>query len=840
MEENTNAGKKWSFFKFNPHSIRSKMVLGFVLAAVLFLIFIGITLYGMYGFVEAGKVTVKNYQPSIAHTHAMMKGTARALSLLKESVYRDDPALKEALSQVWQTGVTSHLDSLEEKAAGVENTAVEEQLNIIINKEKQLKEKFSAATSLPFEISAAADPLAMVPDSIRMLIPVLPPSSTVYYHANLDRHIQGEIEPALAEMVVATDAYTDLIETEMAEIEADTRAGMGNFMIIVALMFGVLVVLLASAIVFVPRSILKNIDQLKMYILTLSKGDFPAKLSTFRNELHEIVVPLKSFIDDLRNIKLFAQHVGNKDFDNEIRVFNDEGELGTSLAEMRSSLKKVAEEDKVRYWTNEGLAKFGEILRNNTNNLSEISEHIITNLVKYLNANQGGLFIYNDEQEEDKHLELKACYAFNRKKFVEKKVYPGQGLVGQCYLEEEYIYMTQVPEDYVEITSGLGDANPRSILIVPLKVNEEVYGIIEMASLQEFESHQIDFVLKISESIANTISSVKVNEKTQRLLENSQQMTEEMRAQEEEMRQNMEELQATQEEVERKGRELAEFTTAINKSSMIMELEPDGTIISVNEKFCDVMKYSSQDVVGHPESTIVPQEFIETGAYSERWSRLLREDYVESDVRRLKKDGSTMWMRAYYFPIKDDKLRVKKISCICSDITEEKNTLDALKSAQEEMQRKQQEVRQTEANLTSLINNTPDSIMTLDRNYKPVIVNETYQKQYKSAGIDLQGTVCMLDILEGDLREEWKGYYDRALAGEHFSIVSENKEEKKHVYREYFFNPIKNSRGEITGLSIFSKDITQRVNESKKSRENMAKHEKTIHELKAKLATLKN
>jgi transcriptional regulator with GAF, ATPase, and Fis domain len=115
--------------------------------------------------------------------------------------------------------------------------------------------------------------------------------------------------------------------------------------------------------------------------------------------------------------------------------------------------------------------------------------------------------------------------------------------------------MTAVPTQYIQITSGLGDAPPRSLLVSPLIVNEEVFGVIELASFQKIESHVQEFVGRIGESIASTISTVRVSEKTKTLLEELQQQTEEMKSQEEEMRQNMEELVATQEEMQRKEQE---------------------------------------------------------------------------------------------------------------------------------------------------------------------------------------------------------------------------------------------------------------------------------------------
>ena len=224
------------------------------------------------------------------------------------------------------------------------------------------------------------------------------------------------------------------------------------------------------------------------------------------------------------------------------------------LKENLRLLEKSQEEEKKRNWATEGLARVSEILRSSRNDNTTF-EKLISEIVKYSKSNQGALYVL-EEQEDEKHLQRVASYAFGRKKFVEQKFKPGEGLLGQAYLEKEYVYMIDIPEDYIKITSGLGDANPKALLIVPLIVNDQVEGMMEIASFNQFEEHEISFMLRLGENIASFIQSDRINTRTQKLLEESMQTSEELRAQEEEMRQNQEELEATQEEMRRQQAEL--------------------------------------------------------------------------------------------------------------------------------------------------------------------------------------------------------------------------------------------------------------------------------------------
>jgi CHASE3 domain sensor protein len=232
----------------------------------------------------------------------------------------------------------------------------------------------------------------------------------------------------------------------------------------------------------------------------------------------------------------------------------NQSNLAGELIHMREKMKHLKQEDEKRLWSTEGLTKLSEILRSQQQ-LSDLCEQVVIFVVKYLKAQQGGLFMLRGEDAEP-YLELTACYAFNRKKFVEKRLLPGQGLVGQTYLEGDTLLLTEVPQGYTSITSGLGDATPTCLLLVPMQYNGKVQAVIEIASLEKFDLHQVEWLKKAGEIMASTLISVKTNEQTQNLLNQFKLQTEKMREQEEELRQNMEEMQATQEEMRRKEKEL--------------------------------------------------------------------------------------------------------------------------------------------------------------------------------------------------------------------------------------------------------------------------------------------
>lgn len=299
----------------------------------------------------------------------------------------------------------------------------------------------------------------------------------------------------------------------------------------------------------------KPIITLKNIFQNLAKGVLPPPVNVVRqDEIGQTNTALNQMVQSLQQASAFALEIGDGKFDSDFQAKSEEDTLGNALVQMRDRLSEVATEERKRAWSIEGLAIFSDILRRNNDNLEVLSNEIISEFIKYLGANQGAIFVVENDEHSNAEpiLRMTGCYAYSRQKFIEKEVKKGEGLAGQCWIERKKIVLKDVPSDYISIQSGLGDAPPNMVLIAPIMVNDEIMGVVEIAGFEEFEDHQIDFVEKVSESIASTLKGVKTNVRTVKLLEESKDQAETMMQQEEEMRQNMEEMQATQEMFDQK------------------------------------------------------------------------------------------------------------------------------------------------------------------------------------------------------------------------------------------------------------------------------------------------
>ena len=532
----------------------------------------------------------------------------------------------------------------------------------------------------------------------------------------IDREIGFNREEGLLFDIQVEKAKLDDIDSVIAYVSDQKEtsvAYMRNFLI------GVVIILILALIIAhfkISKTISTGIEKIGGYLTQLSKGILPdveIKLDT-NDELSEMSEKLNTFSHGLKQTTEFATTIGAGNLDTDFKPLSENDILGNSLLEMRSNLYKSQQEDRkrqheddLRKWANEGLTQFSEILRQSTSNISDLANNVLKNLIHFLNANQGGLFLYNDSDKEDIHLELVSSYAYNQERKKKKKIYLGEGLIGTCAIEKSYVYLTDLPNDYLTITSGLGGSNPSCLLIMPLKVEEQIFGVMEIASFKKMERHEIDFVEKVSESIASTLSIAKINQRTAELLTQSQQQAEEMASQEEEMRQNLEELQATQEESARKEAEMQSILNAVHSSSLVIEYDLTGRITSVNESFCRTLNLQREQAIGRNQDEFRDADDPLSMQDSDFWSRVKDGEVIKRTDKYLV-SGEEHWLQQVFTPILDSDGFPYKILNMATDITANKKQEIELQVQAEKMAAQEDKLRQ---NLEEL-QKTQDSMAT--------------------------------------------------------------------------------------------------------------------------------
>lgn len=226
------------------------------------------------------------------------------------------------------------------------------------------------------------------------------------------------------------------------------------------------------------------------------------------DEVSDITMNLFSLDDQLNAANLFSQKVSEDEVGVEYESKYKETPLANDLIQMRNKFRDVQEEEQKRNWVINGMAKFNQQLREKTDTQEEWYDNLLRNIINYIEASQG-TFILLDEDKEGNHLlKLMALYAYDKKRYEEREYDLENGLLGQVYKEKKLVYIEDVPDDYISITSGMGEAKPKCLIILPLIYGDIMYGILEISSFSVFDNYHINFLEKLSEVIASSIADI--------------------------------------------------------------------------------------------------------------------------------------------------------------------------------------------------------------------------------------------------------------------------------------------------------------------------------------------
>ena len=489
----------------------------------------------------------------------------------------------------------------------------------------------------------------------------------------------------------------------VSELGMDTQGKIN-----LALMYLLMLLLVLLLQFFVNRMFFKVFNKIRFFVYQIAEGkrvQRPASSMISRIEPEEFA-EIENFVNNIvdnqqKRIGCIEQLAsGNFDADTDIVKGQDfESDLLLSLKEKLSAKedndRSQKEDIEHTDWINNGITKFIEILRFHGQERKVLAYNIISNLVKYVGAIQGAIYFTNEDDPDNVKLELSACYAYEKQKLIEQSFSADEGLLGRAYHECRVINLTDLPPGYMRIVSGLGDAQPNNLIIVPLVFNQKISGMIELASFKIFEEFQVTFLTRIAESIASAISGLKISERTETLLQRSQEQSKLMKIQEVEMRRNLQEMRRLKEEAENKDSEMRGLFRAVDATSLVTQYDKDGTIVRVNSRVIDTMQIPEEDLVGknHAEiSNFNPED----KNYRKFW-----EDLRHGQTRSIVESISTpqqkkVWISETFSPITDDRGNVLKIINIGMNITETKVLEQQLRRQEKEINRQMDKLSEKE------------------------------------------------------------------------------------------------------------------------------------------------
>jgi PAS domain S-box-containing protein len=448
-----------------------------------------------------------------------------------------------------------------------------------------------------------------------------------------------------------------ILITKIDLAEANGKTG-GLLKIFIYVSFCIVALATLLSMIFV-RSITRPLHIMRNTLGMVAQGILPEQAGNHgSDEFGQMAEKVDDLVSTLKHNAGFAQKIGEGKYDTAFKPASENDLLGMSLINMRHNLIENERRDKERNWIVRGVAEISEILRMH-DSIDALGNDVIKFILEKIGAIQGAFYIVNDDNAKQPIIEMRASYAYGRKKYLQPKFKFAEGLVGQAAAEKDTVLRTEIPDNFVTITSGiLGDQRPKCILIVPLITNEEVFGVLEFAGFKKFDASQVNFVKELSLILARTIFNIKVNERTRKLLAESQTMSNELKEKQEVLRQNAEEMQATQEELTRSNQRLEEQIEEVNRTQKRMQLllenasevitiyEEDETIRYISPSVETILGYGQKEMIGRSDIDKVHPDYRDS--FRDLFKRM-----IENPDRRVSvqyeykaKDGSYIWIES--------------------------------------------------------------------------------------------------------------------------------------------------------------------------------------------------
>jgi CheY-like chemotaxis protein/signal transduction histidine kinase/HAMP domain-containing protein len=302
------------------------------------------------------------------------------------------------------------------------------------------------------------------------------------------------------------------------------------------------------------------------------QASVPGASGTWKDLTENVNQLAANLTTQVRAIAEVATAVTRGDLSRSIQVEarGEVADLKDNINEMIRNLKETTQKNAQQDWLKTNLARFTRLLQGQRD-LEAVTSLILSELAPLVAAHHG-VFYMMDSQEADARLRMIASYGYRSSRKLPTSFLPGEGLVGQCAVEKQRIWLTNVPRDYIQVSSGLGAAPPTNIVVLPILFEQQVKAVIEIASLDRFTETHLSFLDQLMESIGVVLNTIEANSRTESLLTQSQSLAQELQQTNLELAEKARLLSDQNIEVERKNREVEQAKLALEEKATQLAL----------------------------------------------------------------------------------------------------------------------------------------------------------------------------------------------------------------------------------------------------------------------------
>lgn len=436
------------------------------------------------------------------------------------------------------------------------------------------------------------------------------------------------------------------------------------------------VALLVLLLVVIANGVTRPVRRVTTLLNRLGEGDLGMGVDlrvTSGDELEDMARSAERLKRGLLAKSESAQRIESGDLQKDIPLLSERDTLGRSLQAMQESLRRAAAEEAhqreltaQRTWTSQGLRRLSAIIRDNTDQLESLSERLVQYLVRYLGAEQGAMYLPVEGEDGARTADgrqkyrLTTAFAWGRQRYIAGDIAAGEGFVGACAMERQVLCVTDVPSDYPLIPAGVGDAPPRCLVFVPFIHENNVVGIVEVASFKVLRDFEQSFLEQAAPMVAASIFSVRVGMRTRTLLERSQEQTELLSSQEEELRQNLEELQAIQEDATQQKEIMESYLGAIKSALNYVEYDPQGRVVAISDQYLFSSGRSREQVLGTQFYAGLEVAGWGVREFEEFWAKVLKGkgQWLRAMVEEF---GKRVEVREVYIPVLNADGEVERV-----------------------------------------------------------------------------------------------------------------------------------------------------------------------------------